>query len=380
MDAVPLVEGLVARHPLQQKRHERDAVFRRERRIDLVKGDDVVAAVVRRRFHAGEDHRDAARLRPLDDLREVALQLLGRQTAQAVVAAERDDQDADVAVERPVEPRQSAGRRIAGDAGVHDLEVEPCRVEALLQQRRIRRGLGDAEAGGQAVAEHGDARARAGRRRGAAGAGAAVAAGARRWRRSVDVAGTTSSIVAARRAAGDASARAPPRPRFSSACMLRRELPFQGFDRGGEHALVRRRPRGREIGPCARERELDRLAPGLRVALLGRQRAAELLRRVRSPPAEIDVLALEASRHDRLQYSTEMQSAHELMTRWPALDVAAKRARLNNSLHLSPGLADAVAGSIAAAERAAAACGERDRRRGAATRPCRRRSPTGSAG
>ena len=48
-----------------------------------------------------------------------------------------------------------------------------------------------------------------------------------------------------------------------------------------------------------------------------------------------------------------MHSAHELMTRWPALDVAAKRARLNNSLHLSPGLADAVASSTATAESAA---------------------------
>jgi glucose-6-phosphate isomerase len=49
-----------------------------------------------------------------------------------------------------------------------------------------------------------------------------------------------------------------------------------------------------------------------------------------------------------------MLSAHELMTRWPALDVAAKRARLNNSLHLSPGLAEACSTSSAAAERAAA--------------------------
>ena len=48
-----------------------------------------------------------------------------------------------------------------------------------------------------------------------------------------------------------------------------------------------------------------------------------------------------------------MHSARELMTRWPALDVAAKRARLNNSLHLSPGLADAVASSTATAGRAA---------------------------
>src|SRR3954447_9922576 len=49
-----------------------------------------------------------------------------------------------------------------------------------------------------------------------------------------------------------------------------------------------------------------------------------------------------------------MHSAHELLTRWPALEVGARRARLNNSLHLSPGVAEAVAGGTAAAERAAA--------------------------
>src|SRR6185436_12125382 len=48
-----------------------------------------------------------------------------------------------------------------------------------------------------------------------------------------------------------------------------------------------------------------------------------------------------------------MHSAHELLTRWPALDVGPKRARLNNSLHLSVDLARAVAASTATAERAA---------------------------
>ena len=48
-----------------------------------------------------------------------------------------------------------------------------------------------------------------------------------------------------------------------------------------------------------------------------------------------------------------MHSAHELLTRWPALDVAAKRARLTNSLHLSPGLAERVTRTTEVAERAA---------------------------
>ena len=49
-----------------------------------------------------------------------------------------------------------------------------------------------------------------------------------------------------------------------------------------------------------------------------------------------------------------MPSAHELLTRWPALAVAEKRARLQSSLHLTPGpLAGALAASADVAARAA---------------------------
>ena len=56
-----------------------------------------------------------------------------------------------------------------------------------------------------------------------------------------------------------------------------------------------------------------------------------------------------------------MFSAHELLTRWPALDVAAKRARLQNSLHPSPGpLAGTLNASADAAARAANGLWKRD--------------------
>jgi transaldolase/glucose-6-phosphate isomerase len=56
-----------------------------------------------------------------------------------------------------------------------------------------------------------------------------------------------------------------------------------------------------------------------------------------------------------------MHSAHELLTRWPALDVAAKRARIQSSLNLSPGpLAGAMNGSQEAADRAARGLWRRD--------------------
>src|SRR6476659_5062375 len=58
----------------------------------------------------------------------------------------------------------------------------------------------------------------------------------------------------------------------------------------------------------------------------------------------------------RLQYSTGMSSAHDVLTRWPQLDVTGKRARLQESLRLTPGpLADVITASVAAAERAAGA-------------------------
>jgi glucose-6-phosphate isomerase len=56
-----------------------------------------------------------------------------------------------------------------------------------------------------------------------------------------------------------------------------------------------------------------------------------------------------------------MHSAHDLLTRWPALDVSAKRARLQQSLHLTPGpLTDILSASTPDAERAAGAVWRRE--------------------
>jgi transaldolase/glucose-6-phosphate isomerase len=56
-----------------------------------------------------------------------------------------------------------------------------------------------------------------------------------------------------------------------------------------------------------------------------------------------------------------MQTAHEMLTRWPALEVAAKRTRLQNSLRISPGpLADALKRSAEVAGRAASGLWRRD--------------------
>ena len=54
---------------------------------------------------------------------DVPLHLVDRQSAEPVVAAERDDEDLDVPFERPVEPPHAAGGRVAGHARIDHLEL-----------------------------------------------------------------------------------------------------------------------------------------------------------------------------------------------------------------------------------------------------------------
>ena len=74
--------------------------------------------------------------RAFDDRREVLLHLRDRQAAQTVVRAELEDEDAHVAlVQRPVEPLQTGGGRVAGNARIDDFPLVAVGVELLLQQR-----------------------------------------------------------------------------------------------------------------------------------------------------------------------------------------------------------------------------------------------------
>ena len=60
---------------------------------DLLEGVDVVGAVVGREGDAGEQNFDAGSIQGGQDLVEVAARLVGGQAAEAVVAAELDDDD-----------------------------------------------------------------------------------------------------------------------------------------------------------------------------------------------------------------------------------------------------------------------------------------------
>ncbi len=148
----------------------------------------------------------------------------------------------------------------------------------------------------------------------------------------------------------------------------RPQLIFEGANGIGEHLSMCCSASHRQVGPGACQRELDRPPSGVPVALGRRQRRAERFRSRGFRLLKLDVFTLEAAGHchppirARLPNSPThsillgMHSARDLMTRWPALDVAAKRARLQDSLRFAPGpLHDLIAATSITAEQAAGA-------------------------
>ena len=82
----------------------------------------------------------------------------GGKPAQPVVAAERDDQHAHIAFERPIQPAQAAGRRIARHTGIDHFVVEAFVLQLLADQRWKTLVRRQTQARGQTVAEKDNAR------------------------------------------------------------------------------------------------------------------------------------------------------------------------------------------------------------------------------
>ena len=399
MDAVALIERLVAGDALQQKRHERARDTSRpapdtpceKRRCS--RGRSSAALPCRRESRVMP--RACARSMICARLR---CSSLGRQPAQAVVAAERDNQDPDVAVERPVEPRQAAGRRVARHAGVDDFVVEPGGVETFLQQRRIRRALGEPR---PAVRLSPSTTIRAAG--GAAPAPAARASGCRRRRRATSARARVVAIVVARAHAVTPAHRDQSREPHRSLCY---DAGLRGNDSSVRGRVVRDRcsidyascfsraaiasasirwwagvRAGGEIRAWrapARARSSAR-SPARRAPQAVKARPSAS--RARSPPAGTRrPCSRNLAPYDRLQYSIEMHSAHELTD---AL-AGARRGHQTRSPR-----------RLAAPESPRPTLCRRERRRrtrrpqlvaarpgqrGAPTRRRRRKSPTASAG
>ena len=90
------------------------------------------------------------------DLLERLARDLGVDPAQGVIGAELDDDGLGSLRHRPVQPRQPAGRRVAGDARIADLDRHAFGPERLFEPGREGRVGGQPEPRGQGVPERHD--------------------------------------------------------------------------------------------------------------------------------------------------------------------------------------------------------------------------------
>ncbi len=154
--AVTLHQAGIERHAIEEERVEHHIVALGEIAIDRAELLDIVLAEIARRLHAGEQHRQVLRLQALDNLLQRLFGRLRRQALQRVIGAELDDHSTCFRRHRPIEPIEPVRCRIAGHAGIGDGHVVTLGLQRLLELRREGLVLRQAEARGEAVAQHND--------------------------------------------------------------------------------------------------------------------------------------------------------------------------------------------------------------------------------
>jgi putative ABC transport system ATP-binding protein len=132
--------------------HKRDVVLSRERAEDAVEVADVVLPVVGRQGDAGNEYANAGLPQRSDDLVEVLAAFGQGQSAQAVIAAELDDDDGGVEAQNAGQVGERVGGGGAAGAEVAHRVVVTLGFEHLLKLVRIGLAVGQAAAGGDAVA------------------------------------------------------------------------------------------------------------------------------------------------------------------------------------------------------------------------------------
>ena len=157
VDAVGLVQGAFAADAFEEERDERDVEILCELRVDFAELLRVFRSVVGGHHHAQEEDLCAGIAGFADYLGEVVAGGFDVEAAEAVVAAEADDEDVGGLSEEPVESAEAPGGRVAGDAGVDGVDADALLFEQLRSDGGERFVGGESEPCGDAVAEKDDA-------------------------------------------------------------------------------------------------------------------------------------------------------------------------------------------------------------------------------
>ena len=139
MNAVGLDVTFDAVDILEDEREQRNSELLRECGVHRVELRDVVAAVLRRKRDAGESHSCSRALQALDHCGHIALCDEDGKTAQAVVAAELEDDDLRFARKDLVDAFEAVFCGVTADALVHNVVVVSGGIEQALQVRGIAR-------------------------------------------------------------------------------------------------------------------------------------------------------------------------------------------------------------------------------------------------
>jgi len=151
--AVGLHHAVDAEDALEEEGEEGDAVFVGEQGVGGLELLDVVGAVVGGEGDAGEGDPGAGGFEAGEDGVEVAAGVFDAEAAEAVVAAELDDDDGGVEGEDAIDAVETVLGGVAADALIDDVVVEAEGVEVFLEEVGIAFAGVGAEAGGEGVAE-----------------------------------------------------------------------------------------------------------------------------------------------------------------------------------------------------------------------------------
>lgn len=124
-------------HLFHIERQQRDIELLGQRRVNCAERLSIAAAVVRRNADLHQQRLGAGLLHQGDDLAEIALQILRRETAQTIVGPQLDQHPARLVLfQQRRQARQALCRGIAADAGVDQLRFARFFLPLLGQQRR----------------------------------------------------------------------------------------------------------------------------------------------------------------------------------------------------------------------------------------------------